>query len=51
MDLIVQIQSLVYSFVYGYFFSFLLNLNYRFLNAKHIIVRVLTIVFYIIENY
>lgn len=50
MDLIVQIQSLLYSFVYGYFFSFLLNWNYHFLNAKHIIVRVLTNLFFVIDN-
>lgn len=50
MDLIVQIQSLVYSFVYGYFFSFLLNWNYHFLMAKHIIVRVLINLFFVIDN-
>lgn len=50
MDLLVQIQSLVYSFVYGYFFSFVLNLNYQFLIAKHVIVRVLTNLFFVIDN-
>ena len=50
MDLLVQIQSLVYSFVYGYFFSYLVNLNYHFLNAKHIIIRVFTNLFFIVDN-
>jgi len=50
MDLLVQIQSLVYSFVYGYFFSYILNLNYQFLTAKHIVIRLLTNLFFVIDN-
>lgn len=41
MSLIVQIQSLFYSFLYGLFASILFNLCYKGLFYKNIIIRVL----------
>ena len=44
MSLEVQIQSLIYSFVFGIFFSYTINLNYRYLFSS-------TKVFKIIINF
>ncbi len=50
MLLETQIQSMIYSFVYGLFFSFLLNLNYRILFSSKKIIQILGNLFFIIDN-
>ena len=50
MTLEVQIQSIIYSFVYGLFFSFLLNFNYRFLFLGKRVYRILINFLFIVDN-
>lgn len=50
MTLEVQIQSMIYSLVYGLFFSFLLNLNYRLLFTSKKIIQIIFNFFFIIDN-
>ena len=50
MNLEVQIQSMIFSFVYGLFFSFLLNLNYRVLFTSKKYIQVIGNLFFIIDN-
>lgn len=50
MTLEVQIQSMIYSFVYGLFFSFLLNLNYRILFSSKKIIKVIFNFLFILNN-
>lgn len=41
MSLEVQIQSLIYSFVFGIFFSYTMNLNYRYLFSSTKLIRII----------
>lgn len=50
MALEIQIQSMIYSFVYGLFFSFLLNLNYRLLFSSNKVIQIVFNLFFIIDN-
>lgn len=50
MTLEVQIQSLIYSFVYGLSFSFFFNLHYRYLYLGKIYYRIVTSIFFVLVN-
>jgi len=50
MLLEIQLQSLIYSFVYGYFFSIVLNLNYKYLFNSKAIIKVIINILFIIDN-
>lgn len=50
MLLEVQIQSLIFSFVYGLFFSLSLNFNYKYLFEAKLPIRVITNLFFIIDH-
>ncbi len=42
MTLVIQIQSIVLSFLFGIFFSFIYNIFYNFLFTKYLIVNLLS---------
>ena len=46
----IQIKSIVFSFLYGVFFSFLLNLNYKFIYYSKGITKVLINIFFVVDN-
>lgn len=46
----IQIKSIIFSFIYGAFFSFLLNLNYKFIYYSKGILKVLINIFFILDN-
>ena len=50
MNLEIQIQSLIYSFVYGLFFSYLLNLNYRILFMSRRLIQIFANFFFVLDN-
>jgi len=50
MTLEIQIQSLIYSFVYGLFFSFFFNLHYRYLFLSKIAYRIVLNFFFVLVN-
>lgn len=50
MELEVQITSFIVSFVFGYFFSFLLNLNYQYLFGTRKWAKIIATVFFILDN-
>lgn len=50
MVLEVQLQSLIYSFVYGFFFSFLLNINYKYLFNSTSIYKIIINILFILDN-
>ena len=50
MTLEVQIQSLIFSFVYGLFFSFLLNLNYKYMFEAKLPLKVVTNIFFVLDH-
>lgn len=50
MTLEVQIQSLIYSFVYGLFFSFFFNLHYRYLFLGKLCYRIVMSIFFVLVN-
>lgn len=50
MILEVQIQSLIYSFVYGFFFSILLNYNYKFLFKSNNYYKIIINILFILDN-
>lgn len=50
MVLEVQIQSLIYSFVYGFFFSILLNFNYKYLFKTGIYYKIVINILFMLDN-
>lgn len=50
MTLEIQIQSLIFSFVYGLFFSFLLNLNYKYMFEAKLPIKVVTNIFFVLDH-
>ena len=46
----IQIKSIVFSFLYGIFFSFLLNINYKFIYYSKGIIKILINIFFIVDN-
>ena len=46
----IQIKSIAFSFLYGMFFSFLLNLNYKFIYYSKGIAKVLINIFFVVDN-
>lgn len=50
MLLKVQFQSLIYSFVYGFFFSILLNINYKYLFDSKKIKKIIFNIIFILDN-
>ena len=50
MDLVIQLQVLIVSFVYGVLFSYLLKLQYRFLFESKIFYKVLITVLFVFDN-
>ncbi len=46
----IQVQSFIYSFLYGMFFSLALNLNYRFLYQSRKWVKLVITVLFIIDH-
>lgn len=46
----IQIKSIVFSFMYGIFFSFLLNLNYKFIYYSKGLLKILINIFFIVDN-
>ena len=51
MNLIIQIQSLFYSFLYGLFVSILFNLCYKMIFVKNLILRLIINLLYSIIIY
>ena len=49
MILSVQIESFLFSFLYGLFFAFLFNLNYKYLFCKKLFNRILLNLFFNID--
>lgn len=49
MNLKVQLLSLTFSFVYGVLFSFLVNVNYRFLFAKKRVVQIIMTFLFLLD--
>lgn len=50
MELIVQLKLIIFSFLYGIFFAFTLNINYKFINSKRKILKVIFTLVFIILN-
>jgi hypothetical protein len=50
MDIYVQIKSLTFSFFYGIFFSFILNINYKYIYSGLLIYRTITNLLFVINN-
>ncbi len=50
MILQVQINMLLFSFFYGFLFSFLINVFNRWLYSDKLYIRVLTTIFFVIGN-
>ena len=50
ISLDIQIKSLIFSFLYGVFFSILLNVNYKFVFESKGIKKILINIFFIIDN-
>lgn len=50
MSLKLQIISLIVSFLYGIFFSFLLNINYKIIYNNKIIIKIIGTFLFIIFN-
>ncbi len=51
MILSYQIYSLFYSFIYGLFFSLMVNLNYKYLFKKKIMIQIIfTFIFIIVMS-
>jgi len=46
----IQIKSIIFSFIYGIFFSFLLNLNYKFIYYSKGILKILINIFFVVDN-
>jgi len=46
----IQIQSFVYSFLYGMFFSLALNLNYRFLYQSRKWIKLIITTLFILDH-
>lgn len=46
----IQIKSIVFSFLYGMFFSFLLNLNYKYIYYSKGVLKVLINIFFVVDN-
>ena len=46
----IQIKSIIFSFLYGMFFSFLLNLNYKFIYYSKGILKILINIFFVVDN-
>jgi hypothetical protein len=50
MELDIQIKSLIFSFIYGIFFSFVLNLNYKYVYKSKGIYKIVINALFIIDN-
>ena len=50
MELKIQIYSLLFSFLYGILFFFLVNINYKYLYHKKIIIKIIINILFIINN-
>lgn len=50
ISLDIQIKSIIFSFLYGIFFSLLLNVNYKFIFDSKGIKKLLINAFFIIDN-
>ena len=50
MSLIIQIQSLAYTFLFGLYLAFFFNLLYRILFTKHILINIFTNFFFVFLN-
>lgn len=46
----IQIKSIIYSFLYGVFFSFLLNLNYKFIYYSKGVIKIIVNLLFILDN-
>lgn len=49
MDLKLQIISLIYSFLFGIFFSICTNINYKFLFSKNMFFKIVFTIIYIVD--
>jgi len=50
ISLDIQLKSILFSFLYGCFFSILLNLNYKFIYYSKGIKKILINIFFVIDN-
>lgn len=50
MLLETQIQSLIFSFVYGLFFSFLLDFHYKYIFETKLPIRIVVNLFFILDH-
>ena len=46
----IQIKSIIFSFLYGIFFSFVTNLNYKHIYYSKGILRIITNILFIFDN-
>ena len=46
----IQINSIIFSFLYGSFFSILLNINYKYIYYSKGIKKILINLFFVIDN-
>jgi len=50
MELGVQLQVLIFSFVYGVLFAYLLRLNYKFLFESKLFYKIIITVLFVFDN-
>lgn len=50
IELSIQIKSIIFSFLYGMFFSVLLNINYKYLYNTKKYIKILMNIIFIIDN-
>ena len=50
ISLEIQLKSIVFSFLYGVFFSILLNINYKFIYFSKGIKKIILNLFFVIDN-
>lgn len=50
MNQIIQIESLIFSFIYGIFFAFFTRINYKYLNDKKLYFKIIFTIIFTIDN-
>ena len=50
MILIIQIKSILFSFIYGIFFEFMYKINYKFLLPNNLFLKIIINMLFIIDN-
>jgi len=50
MNIIVQFKTIIFSFIYGIFFCFFLNLNYKYIVGNKKLLKILLTFMFIVVN-